>query len=548
MLSRTNLLVRTEESWLRYTASRTVRRHKSSAQKNDDEGTSGNSHGKHSKPPSTLFELTRSIQRFLSNSIDSNVSLARTKRPARVKPEKTIPETKPSSLALVSAAMDPTRLSDTAAEHNRAFQNASNDLIKSFNMYLAHASPSSEPSLTPKSMRAERKSPVHAHFSSVLHILDDILAEPKGSSSKSTTKRRKKQEQMSENSFRYDLAACGSEDQLIELFRNYFIRGKLSRPMATMMLWRSKLSTVEGMDALTSIIKGNAELSGWSPVVLKAFSKEVWLRRLILGPVISISKTQRASERQENSRLRTEFLKVFFASMFEVNWAPLMKSGELSNDAIRSLWYLAHLAENEFDILGKLVYGWAAEFGSFDIAEKVHLANAVSQMWCTGYSVRNARLLDISNSFFFNGDQSLTDDSDPVMYLAPVKLACIKFISALEGNESLRTGKDAPTLRKLFTLVQRDDVVRDLDFIMPALVFLERHKQNFDTNRELHEAGLCFLEFTETNAASVQRPLIMSDAFVATRIAQIATKIKRKQSRSEVKEVNDAVDSADALA
>ncbi|KAK7204368.1 hypothetical protein BZA70DRAFT_280584 [Myxozyma melibiosi] len=486
-------------------------------------------------PPVTSPPFSAGMKNRKSKAVDERRGRGHEMLAASKQSASRLAQQSADKLAEFSASIDPVRFSDSVEAHNKSAQMRAEKLTNSFNKHLSHASPSSEPSVSAaKAKAAEHKSPVHAHYSAVLAGL-------KGIGPRKTVPEDKARQQpvelesMTTADLRKLLNECATEAEVLEFFQQTLRGGRLTTQLATQILWRSKVKSAEGFDEMLAIAQGNSKFSAWPDEDLEVFEKEVWLRRLTVSQFFGARGSEDDEPMTEDTR---QYLKALFSSMFETIWVPLIKEGELSNDAVRTLWFLAGMTETEFDVLGQIVYGWASGFDKFSAPERFTIANAVVQMWVTGVTAQRPRTAEISESFFVNGANVAADAGiEPAQYIVPFKYASIRFVSALHRGRGL-TSRETAHVRMIVEIVKVKTVNPDTEFVRRALDVLNWHESELDEKvPAVVDAARVLLEFVSDSGVLLRRISTLREALAWSemdeRVALIAKKIGWEAAQEE---------------
>ncbi|KAK9449615.1 uncharacterized protein V1518DRAFT_373220 [Limtongia smithiae] len=305
-----------------------------------------------------------------------------------------------------------------------------NDLSRTFHDYLAHAP---VPSLSrPRRIVDESKSPVHVHYASVVSVLGGIMdsAIPSPSMLADSEKQHLPSRKWAVTAAD-ELRTCRDERDLLAVFEHFYIRGELDRETAREILWSSRLRSAEAVERIAEFTTYSTSLAGWSPHAAHGFALELLVKRIVL-------RLRAAGRNAAVDEDDAAVWRAYSAATFENVFVPAMENSYLSNDAIRSVWYLIAVAEAQFDIVGRAVYAWLALLRDekVDAVKAVSTANAVAQMWITGATTRNKHLQSIASSF-------LTAPA-AARYLPPATVFAVKFIDSILSLVS-------PTEKQLMT-------------------------------------------------------------------------------------------------
>ncbi|KAK9387082.1 hypothetical protein V1515DRAFT_602834 [Lipomyces mesembrius] len=335
------------------------------------------------------------------------------------------------------------------------------ELSTSFRKHLQH---SPHPSSS-RSKRDESSSPVHAHYSSVISVLDDLITHYRPGleeSQRSTIRVRLPSQKWID--LEVDLKACQRSEDFLKLFEYFFVRGKISPSTAAEILWNPKFSSKDSVLDMKKIVQNQGYLGGWSELRLKTFTSEIEIKL--------ISTEMREMQRTSVSAERIMEYRALISSTFENSWIRFLDQGlSMSNDALRSMWYLVTRAENQFDVVAPTIYRWRASIESTDKNanknEKVRascLVNAVTQMWIMAATTGNTRVIEIARNFF---------SGVPAVYYPPIHKFVFQFVDRLIDIHGERymgsvasTLKDATLLSNSAVLKKALDVAETMEWTL----------------------------------------------------------------------------------
>ncbi|KAK9240240.1 hypothetical protein V1525DRAFT_396365 [Lipomyces kononenkoae] len=315
----------------------------------------------------------------------------------------------------------------------------------------------------PNSNTDESSSPVHAHYSSVISVLDDLITHylPGLEESQRNTLRVRLPSQKW-ISLDVDLKACRESKDFVRLFEYFFIRGKISPSTAAEILWNPKLLSKVSILDLKKIVQNQGNLAGWSELRLETFTSEIGIKLM--------SIEMQAARRTNVSAKKMMEYKALIASTFEHSWIGILESGgSMSNDALRSMWYMVTRAENQFDVVASTIYRWRESIKSADAnastndkARVSSLVNAVTQLWLMAATTANTRVVEIARNFF---------GGVPVVYYPPSQKFVFQFVDRLIDVHGQRyisgvasTLKNAPLLSNSSVLKKVLDIVDAMDW------------------------------------------------------------------------------------
>ncbi|KAK9321654.1 hypothetical protein V1517DRAFT_325781 [Lipomyces orientalis] len=300
-------------------------------------------------------------------------------------------------------------------------------LSASFRKHLQHSPPRS----SSKSKSDESSSPIHAHYSSVIAVLDDLVMHYRPGleeSQRNTVRVRLPSQKWID--LDVDLKACHRSEDFVKLFEYFFIRGKISPSTATQILWDHKFSSKDSIIAMKRIVQNQGHLGGWSELRLVAFTNEIVIKLLSIA-------THEMLKSSVSAEKVTEW-KALVNSTFETSWIRLLDQGSsMSNHALRSMWYLVTKAENQFDVVAPTIYRWRSSIESvskknLSTKEKVRvsiLVNAVTQMWVMAATTGNMRVMEIAKNFF---------SGVPEVYNSPMHKFVFEFVDRLIADRGMR--------------------------------------------------------------------------------------------------------------
>ncbi|KAJ8103828.1 hypothetical protein POJ06DRAFT_7897 [Lipomyces tetrasporus] len=300
-------------------------------------------------------------------------------------------------------------------------------LSASFRKHLHHSPPRSSSG----SNSDETSSPIHAHYSSVISVLDDLVMHYRPGleeSQRNTVRVRLPSQKWI--ALDVDLKACHRSEDFVKLFEYFFIRGKISPSTATQILWDPKFSSKDSVIAMKRIVQNQGHLGGWSELRLIAFANEIGIKLLSIA-------TREMLRTNVSAEKVTEW-KALINSTFETSWIRLLDQGSsMSNHALRSMWYLVTKAENQFDVVAPTIYRWRGSIESVSnknasTKEKVRvstLVNAVTQMWVMAATTGNMRVMEIAKNFF---------SGVPEVYNPPMQKFVFQFVDRLVDNRDMR--------------------------------------------------------------------------------------------------------------
>ncbi|KAK9462699.1 uncharacterized protein V1516DRAFT_181620 [Lipomyces oligophaga] len=390
------------------------------------------------------------------------------------------------------------------------------ELVESFNKYLSHTSPSSDAitAATEAKMQeiAERKSPVHQHYRAVMSVLDEIISY--GSEERENKARQAVLEaglpQRKWISARQQVRSCLTDRDYLKVFERYFIRGELDKTTALKILWARNLKDMDTILQIRRIVLNSGNLSGWSANILSAFDKEINIR-------LAVAQEQKWRA-DKTTKTRLPEWDASLAYTFEHTWIHALESGQLSNDAARSLWYLVANMNYQFELLGNAVNKWALELAlsesNIDSAIAVQRVNAVVQMWITGITTGNRRLIDLASIFC---------STVPVKYIPPTVRLAIDFCDALESQMSPTSRKAAASVAGLF---KRQGELKDIVVVITCLDALD-----FVSGRDLAQGSLAaekLLDFVANHAVLSKRKGRLSDTLVLQRVKKLAERVHKQ--------------------
>ncbi|KAK9369755.1 hypothetical protein V1509DRAFT_619007 [Lipomyces kononenkoae] len=362
--------------------------------------------------------------------------------------------------AVIRAKKGPASVYDTGSEGKK--QQQLDGLSASFWQHLQHSPVPGKP--TSPLDRDESSSPVHAHYSSVISVLDDLITHylPGLEESQRNTLPVRLPSQKWIN-LEVDLKACRESKDFVKLFEYFFIRGKISPSTAAEILWNPKFSSKEGVLDLKKVVQNQGNLGGWSDLRLETFMTEIGIKLM--------SIEMQAARRTNVSAKKMMEYKALIASMFEHSWIGILENGvSMSNDALRSMWYIVTRAENQFDVVASTIYKWRASIEPTDAnasandnkARVSSLVNAVTQLWLMAAATGNTRVIEIARNFF---------GGVPVIYYPPSQKFVFDFVDRLIDVDAQKyiggvasTLKNAPVLSNSAVLKKMLDVVDAMDW------------------------------------------------------------------------------------